>query len=147
MKFTFDFQKWVLWLLPALLRQPRMVALLNAFIAPIKGLHTTFLSYRMAQNDSAKTTGQTGILRDYLNRHFDATDRRIEIVDDEILPPKFLYTEAENRPLYLPVFIAQSGGSDFVVRVPSSLMAQERQIKAAVTTFKLLSKIFRIEYF
>ena len=147
MIFAFDFQKWVLWLLPAVLRKPRTIAIIQAFIVPVKLLHTWFLSYRNMQNEIAKTTGQTIVLRGYLNRHFDPTEKRIYILDDLYLPPTFVYLESENRPLYLPAFIAASGGSDFVVYVPSSLIGQELQIKSAVNTFKLPSKIFRIEYF
>lgn len=147
MMFDFDSQKWVRWLLPAVLRQPRITAFVEALVEPIQTLYVLFSIYRTVQNDIAKTTGQVRILRNYLNRHFVSVDGLIDIVDDELLPPTYVYLEAENSPLYLPTFIAQSGGSDFVVLVPASLMSQENQIKAAVNQFKLPSKVFRIEYF
>lgn len=147
-QFNLDFQKWVTYLTPSVLRQSRMMALAQAFVKPIQTAHALFLSYRIFQNELAKTTGQVAILRGYLNRRFvGSSGILIDIVDDELLAPTFVYLQSENRPLYLPTYVAQTGGSDFVVKVPGLLMSQERQIIAAVNLFRLPSKVFRIEYY
>jgi hypothetical protein len=145
MKFEVDFRKWLLWMLPAVLRKPRLIAFIRALTLPIVRIHAALLVFRVVANESAQITGQVCVLRTYLNRRFDP-DGRIEIRDDEMRTDTYIYMVLENRPLYLNAHLSSAGGADFVVGIPAVLRAQEPEIRREINRFKLITKKFRIEY-
>jgi hypothetical protein len=144
MKFEVDFRKWLLWMLPAVLRKPRLIAFIRALTLPMVRLHAALLVFRGIANESARVTGQVCVLRNYLNRRFDP-DGRIEIRDDAARANTYIYKVSENRPLYLSAHLSSAGGADFVVLIPAALSAQESAIRREVNRFKLITKKFRIE--
>jgi hypothetical protein len=144
MKFEVDFRKWLLWMLPAVLRKPRLIALVRALTVPIVRIHAAFMVFRNVANESARVTGQVCVLRAHLNRRFDP-DGRIEIWDDAMSADTYIYMVSENRPFYLGAHLSSAGGADFVVLVPAALSAQEQAIRREVDRFKLITKKFRIE--
>ena len=145
MKFEVNFRKWLLWMLPAVLRQPRITAFIWALASPVERIHAALLIFRRVANESACVTSQVCVLRAYLNRRFDTADARIEIRDDK-LSNTYIYMVSENRPFYLSAHLSAAGSADFVVLIPAVLGAQEQEIRREINRFKLITKKFRIEY-
>lgn len=143
MKFEVGFRKWLLWMLPAALRKPRLIAFIRALTLPMVRLYAALLVFRGIANESARVTGQVCVLRNYLNRRF--ADGRIEIRDDAARADTYIYKVSENRPFYLGAHLSSAGGADFVVLIPAALSAQELAIRREVNRFKLITKKFRIE--
>jgi hypothetical protein len=145
--FYIDFNKLVIWLLPTVLRKPKILAYLNGLVTPLKMLYNSFLIARHSNIIEVITTPQVYALEMTLNDLYDVTERRIYIEDDEIEPTIFLHPENENRTVFLPVFLPIEGGSDFVVKCPLILLQFDNAIKSVVTKYKLPSKKFRLEYY
>jgi hypothetical protein len=121
-----------------------MLAWLNALVAPAKTLHSKFLLFSNALRRELSITGQKRVLQYYLNRYF-LGDSLIEVYDTDQAEPVFVFTEDENMPVYLPVFITGSA-VDFIVDVPLNLKPQETAIRAFVNKYKLVTKRYEIIY-
>lgn len=141
MMYALDINKLIQWLLPAAIRKSLMVAWLNALLAPAKTLHTAFLAFANATRTHIRITGQKRVLEYYLDRNFGP----ITLIDATASAPVYMYTEAENQPLYLPVFITGSQ-VDFIAQVPLALAPQEAAIRAFIQKYKLPTRRFEIQY-
>lgn len=127
------------------INQPKLKALLLAFINPISNLLNRFDLYRAYVDQELAITGQKRILQYWLNQNFDPDLQRIEVEDVEARQPVFIFLESENRPLYLPVFL--SGRSvDFLVILPDGMQSSESSIRGFVDRYKLVTKRYRIIY-
>jgi hypothetical protein len=147
MKYDFNISKWILWLLPSVLRKPKQIAWLNALLQPIGYIHTRFYSFKQRVDIELRVSPQVRILRGYLNERFDKDYNRIDIVDTGQISQTYIFLESENAPLYLPVFLSIGDNYDFIVRLPVDLIAYETGIKAILNKFKLPSKRYDIQYF
>lgn len=144
MTYGLDLNKLINWLLPASIRKSKMIAWLNALVAPVKGIHSRFILYSNATRNALNITGQKRVLEYYLNR-FWLGSSPIEVYDTDQAEPVFIFTEDENMPVYLPTFITGSA-VDFIVDVPYDLMSYESSIKAFVDKYKLPTKRYEIIY-
>lgn len=142
--YALDLNILINWLLPAPVRKAKMIAWLNALIAPVKGLHTQFTQFRNSTRNHLRVTGQKRVLQYFLNRGFIGSSL-IEIYDTDQAEPVFIFLEDENMPVYLPVFITGSA-VDFIVDVPIDLKPQESSIRAFVDKYKLPTKRYEIIY-
>lgn len=125
------------------IRKPVEQAWFHALLAPVKLLHNRLLSFRSERVDEIATTGQVATMRYKLNRRFDPALRRFEIEDGEEVAFVYMYTEGENKPLYLPEYLT-GANEDFVVKVPFALIASESAIRAFVNKYKLASKRWKL---
>lgn len=157
MIFRVDFDKWVLSMLPTLLRRKIMFALCRAAVAPVRTLYERFLDKRKAHIYSLIHNGQVCYLRAALNDTFGVTGFDIvdyddgrgewlyakseelfnhlyavdEQLDDESNPVPILYDEAR---LNLPM-------NTFVVQVPAAIYATSfEQVRGIVERYRPLSK-------
>ena len=144
--FNLDIKKVVLYLLPTILRKPRLIAFINALSIPFESTLNILSNYRLRLNKEVAITPQKCYLRKYLNDRFDVNLRRILIEDSVSLPTTFIYLESENNPKFLPFYLSDTEGVNFVVKVPISLQNIESQIIDFLSRYKLPSKTFRIEY-
>jgi len=80
MKYEVDISKLVRWLLPTFLQKPRMLAFMEALMTPVRNIYSSFLQEQEQMLNEVRLTGQTGVLENYLNDRFDATQRRIRIL-------------------------------------------------------------------
>ena len=94
MIFRVDFDKWVLSMLPTLLRTRVMFALCRATIAPIRSLYERFVTTREAHNRTLRYNGQVCYLRAALNNAFGVTN--FNIVDYDDGSGEWLYAKSEN---------------------------------------------------
>ena len=158
MIFRVDFDKWVLSMLPSLLRRGVMFALCRASVAPIKTIYGRFMEKRKAHLYALTHNGQVCYLRAALNDAFGLT-KGFEIVDyddgrgewlfaksedldnqlyavdeqlkDESDPVPILYDEAR---LNLPM-------NTFIVQVPAAIYSTSLdKVKGIVERYRPLSK-------
>lgn len=144
--YALDLNKFISWLLPTAMRKTTHAAWLNAFLAPLKWLHTQFITWSVSIRTDATITGQVRVLQYYLNRRFFAIGGTITITDSIAQQQLFVFLESENQPLYIPIFISGTQ-SDFIVNIPLALLPQIDAISAFVTKYKLPGKRFEIVAF
>ena len=158
MIFRIDFDKWVLSMLPSLLRRKVMFALCRAAVAPIKSLYGLFIDKRKAHLYALTHNGQVCYLRAALNDAFglksgfdivdyddgrgewlfakseDLNDRLYAVdeqLKDESNPVPILYDEVR---LNLPM-------NAFIVQVPAAVYATSLdKVKGIVERYRPLSK-------
>lgn len=157
MIFRVDFDKWVLSMLPTLLRTKIMFALCRATTAPIRSLYERFVAKREVHNYTLHHNGQVCYLRAALNDAFGVTgfdivdyddgrgdwlfakseelDRHLyavdETLDDEGNPVPILYDEARLN-------LAQNA---FIVQVPAAVYSTSLdKVKGIVERYRPLSK-------
>jgi hypothetical protein len=126
--YRISYSRLALLILPPILRNPVLLAFLNAALKPVSLLYVLFLNFRGDMAHNLGHNGQTCYLQDVLNGAFDYTLRRIRIEDaPENEWDRFLWLESEDRPIMLGTFIlnreAFTGADaiDFVVILPASL--------------------------
>ncbi len=141
--YSLNWNRFIDWLLWSANRKPIEQAWLHALLAPVKLAHNRLLGFRSEKTDEIATTGQVATLRYKLNRRFDPALRRITIEDGIETPFVYIFTEAENKPLYLPAFTTGSD-EDFVVKVPSDLLGSLVAIRSFVNKYKLASKRWKL---
>ncbi len=141
--YDIDFKKLTLWNVPNVLRKPRMLAWLWGCVYPFVTIHIDFLRFRKQKLYELSITPQVCFLEKLLNDRFDATQRRIVIVDAEDRPPLYLYINAENRPLFLgsrPLYTNGEAGTitdDFIVKVPAVVSFDNNELNGLLKRFKL----------
>ncbi len=150
--FELNLRRLVILLLPTFLRKARLVAWLQILIAPLEQLQYSFNQKRNSDLVTLTHNGQKCYLRKILNDTFDQGLRRIRIEDMTHFNAVYIYTSAENQPVYLEEkYLYTSGemqvsGVNFSVRIPNTLRAREVEIKALIEAYKIASKRYIIIY-
>ena len=150
--FELNLRRLVILLLPTFLRKARLVAWLQILIAPLEQLQYSFSQKRNSDLVALTHNGQKCYLRKILNDTFDQGLRRIRIEDMTHFNAVYIYTEAENQPVYLEEkYLYTSGemqvnGVNFSVHIPNELRAREVEIKALIEVYKIASKRYIIIY-
>lgn len=153
MWFNVDWNRLVLLLLPTIFRKTSIVAFLQALIFPISQLHYDWKIKRVDEDwYKLNHNGQVCKLRKVLNDKLDMSLRRIYINDGNAFPRKYIYTRAENKPVFIgKTFIYQNDeytntGVDFTVFVPSEIINTEVfKLKALIEFYKLAGKRYKIQ--
>lgn len=151
MWYEVDYKRLAILLLPPFLRKPRNVAYVQALLSPIDEVHYGWKQKRQRDWYKIQHNGQVCKLRKVLNDAFDPSERRIYITDGNSFPRKYIYTRAENKPVFLgKLFIYRHAeyegtGSDFIVFAPPDIIAaQTNEMKALIEFYKLASKRYQI---
>lgn len=150
--FNLDINKLIVWILPSFKRKPVMYAWLKACCFPLIQVYNQFTINRESNLYKLAHNGQVYSMENVLNDRFDNDLRRIYITDGFTKDRLYIYTPAENKPLFLKkVFIYNSDdyadtGADFIVWIPSEIKTNQNliEIKALVDYYKLASKRYRI---
>lgn len=152
MWYNIDFNKLALLMLPTFLRKEIIIGYIEALIAPIITVHYEWKQKRLADWYKLNHTGQVCLLRKVLNDALDVSDRRIYISDGNSFPRKYIYTRAENKPVFLgKMFIYQNSeyvgtGADFIVYVPAEIInTKAHELNALIMFYKLASKRYQIQ--
>jgi hypothetical protein len=157
--FEFSLKKFagrVVW--PAL-RKPRILALVDVLLHPLRQLQTELRAFIDAKRVELTYTGQTILLQKYLNDRFDAEQIRIIVIhndggaalylynETEGQAPKYLYNESEiSTPVYL-YFEGETGTAfieDFQVHIPADLASIQEQIRQAVKKYKIAGVTYSV---
>lgn len=151
MWYNIDFDKLAVLLTPSFLRKPILTAYFQSLLAPIAQLYKDWISKRLDDWYVINYTGQVFSLRNVLNDALDVGSRRIYITDGNAFPRKYIYTRAENKPVFLgKLFIYQNAeylntGVDFIVFVPQLVIDTEmNQLNSLIRKYKLASKRYQI---
>ena len=156
--FNIDFRKLALLLTPIFWRFTRFVEFIYTFIEPIVLLHKDFLIFRDKEIYKVVHNGQVITLEKVMNDAFDPEQRRIFISEEAIFDPLYIYTTAENKPLFLGTEFLYSAptnnaiNTDFIINFPIGLKPNnpiallnfENRIKALTNYYKLASKRYKI---
>ncbi len=153
MWFNIDYNRLGILMLPTFLRKPILVSYVQALLAPIADLHYKWKVKReLVDWYKLKHTGQVCYLRKVLNDTLDVSERRMYIEDGNAFPRKYIYTKAENKPIFLGnMFIYQNSeytdtGVDFIVRAPQEIInTRIHELNALITFYKLASKRYKIQ--
>lgn len=152
MWYKIDFYKLGILLLPTFLRQPALIAFLQALLVPIDSLYYNWVLFRSDNLYKIQHNGQICYLQKVLNDQLDCSLRRIYIGDGNRYKRQYLYTYGENKPYYLgKMFLYQNldyadTGVDFIVFVPKTLLeTAPYELKYLVDFYKIGGKRYKIE--
>lgn len=151
MWYRVDWNKLILLLLPTFLRKPVMFGYLKALISPVESLHRQWGLLRQENLKKLRYNSQKCYLRGALNDAFDNEFRRITITNTVNRTQDYIYTQAENRPVYLgvmwlePEFNYSGSKADFLVNVPQELINTKlNKILATIEFYVLAGKSYQI---
>lgn len=146
-----DFDKLILLLLPTFLRKPRLFGYLKALVSPIASLYDRWSKMRDANLKTLSYNSQRCYMRGVLNDRYDPDERRITISNTGNRAQDYIYTEAENLPVYLGTMFLETefnyAGStvDFLVMVPQELInTRINEIVATIEFYVLAGKSYQI---
>lgn len=151
MWYKVDFDRLVLLLLPTFLRKPVLFGYVRALITPIASLHYQWSRMRDENLVKMSYNSQRCYLRAALNDKYDPDLRRITIDGTLGAEQDYIYTPAENSPVYLGVlyleqdFNYSNSAVDFLVNVPRDIMNFKlNEIVATLEFYKLAGKQYQI---
>jgi hypothetical protein len=151
--FNIDYNTLIRWLVPVPLRQPKMIAWLQALVWPVVQLYQAFRKNRDGNLYRLSITPQVCFLEKMLNDRFDNADRRIFIDDAIDRPPVYLYQDAEEKPVYLgtrPLYQDTEFGinlDDFTVWVHSSIVFEFNEMRSLINLYKLAATRYSIQFY
>ncbi len=143
-----DVRTWTRDLVPPLVRRPRLLALLNAFLQPLAELNAVVVAYAIGARRTLAYNCQTLAFEGLLNDAFDPTLRRIRIANTDVdfqpdfynlareaQPPNFLFRRSEGAaPVFLRSYAEYFGAVGFIVLVPTARVPAD---PAAATIWKV----------
>ncbi|CAA0228305.1 hypothetical protein [Tenacibaculum maritimum] len=151
MWYNIDFNKWAILLLPTNLRKPRLISYLKSMLTGVVALHYEFLQKRAEDEFFLNHNGQVVYLRKALNDKFDNTLRRIQLGSGNQYQRQYIYTRAEQKPVYLGKMYLRDKtdyadtGVDYIVYVPSSIIQlQKVRLETIINYFNKASKKYKI---
>ena len=151
--YNLDYNKLLLQLIPSFLRKDRLVGLMQSIVYPVKQLFDLFIKYRSERIYELNHSGQVYSMENVFNDRFDAEERRIYITDGFAKDRTYIYTRAENKPVFLgQVFLYNRGdygdtGVDFIVWVPNAIvitLEEMYELRALVDKYRIAPKRYKI---
>jgi len=124
--FDIDLDALVIQLMPIKLRTTIHNAWLRFLIWPFKQQLNALKTYRADTIYKLTHSTLVGSIEQVLNDGFDKVERRIRIKDGVKINALYIYTQVENKPVYLPKTIYTAAElaeiySDFIVSIPMAL--------------------------
>lgn len=151
MWYNIDFYKWAVLLIPTWLRKSKMIAFTKSLVAPVVLLHSEFLRLKALDEFILNHNGQICYLRKALNDLFDPTLERIKIDNGNQFERQYIYTRAEQKPVYLgKMFLKDKTdyadtGVDFIVYVPIEILKTRKvELQKWIEIFKKGTKKYKI---
>ena len=157
--FKINFTKLVQWLLPSFLRSANLTILILSANYPLREVYDSFVRYRNDVQYRLSHNSQVCYLQAMLNDYFDASLRRIRVVDFTAYGNLYLFAqednldvnigEERNPPCYL---FPDDVGVDFTVQLPHPTLrhviipSQVAYIKSMIDEYKLPGKVYSLEW-
>lgn len=147
--YKINYNLLVQLLIPTFLRKPRIIAFLQAAIAPLTSLHQQFNQARIDDHYKLDHNWQKCYLQKVLNDMFDVDERKIRIIEGDKYERNYIYTNAEQMSKYLgTLFLRRSedysdNGFDFTVDM-NNVTANLYDVEALVNYYKLEGVRFNI---
>lgn len=157
--YDLTFIKQIRRLLPITKRKIKRISWIRDLLEPLQTLKDQIFNvYRPDVVERAKYNSQTIVLEYILNKKFDATLKRIYIVNFlTVLIYQYFYKKSENKPNY---FYKKSEGKpfylykgseyaidfDFIVHCPVGLAGQDKQVRAEIEKYKVVGVNYTVIY-
>lgn len=141
------------WLLPRLIRQPKVKAFIDAIMVSFDNLYISFYKKRLSDLYFIEINGQVTKLEKMLNDKYDYELRRIYISDADYTQLSYLYTDGEDRPLFIDDTIATYinqdseigyGSTAFNINIADAIDFNENELRGLVDLYKLVGKQYNI---
>lgn len=161
MFYHFDVDKWIIHVLPPVLRKNAIYSFLKVFLYPLKQLQESFLTYITGVNTRLRYNSVTASLERFLNGLFFFEYNAIYITDDynkqvylayssESQPPVYMAFQYETSadPVYLSSVEPVNVFGAFIVHVPAALSEADRAtVYNWVNYYKFAGTDFSIEVY
>lgn len=158
MFYRFDIIRWVLMLMPPVLRRPLAVALVSSMLYPAREIYDRFSGLKTDVDLQLTSNAFTIYLERYLNRLFYLTDEIYisDFVDDnlvyfafadEIADTVWVGDKEDDGTLYLSSLKPDYMGGGFTVNIPEFLNKDEHvaTIRRWVDRFKFAGTKYTIQ--
>lgn len=159
MFYLFDVERWIIHLLPPVLRKASIYAFLRCLLYPVKQLQEAFTTYKTAVERQLTYNAFNDYLERFLNGLFFFEGRAIYITDveddwaalsyqSEAVEPVYMSFQNESpaTPLQLSSLNPNELTGEFVVHVPAALsQADIATVQNWVNYYKMAGTIFSIE--
>jgi len=161
MFYHFDVDKWIIHLLPPILRKASIYAFLRTMLYPVKQLQAAFLAYKSGVDRQLTYNSFKDYLERFLNGLFFFEYNAIYITDVETEGVYLSYQSEAVDPVYMsyqsedPATAIQLSSIDpdkvtgeFVVHVPEALSAADRAtVTNWVNYYKMAGTQFTLEVY
>lgn len=161
MFYHFDVNKWIIQMLPIILRKKSIYAFLRCMLYPLKQLEDAFLAYKEGVDRQLASSSFENTLERFLNRLFFFEYNAIFITDivaenpclsfyNESVDPAYmsLVNETPASPLVLSSLSPEDVTGSFIVHVPASLTAADiATVSNWVNYYKIAGTEFSIEVY
>ncbi|MDO5609076.1 MAG: hypothetical protein Q4G08_11545 [Capnocytophaga sp.] len=147
--FELDIKKLSVLLLPTFLRKRKMTAWVQSLVAPLVTLQYGFVQKRKTDLYKIAHNGQVCFLKKALNDTFDTQKRRITIVGGNQYSRFYIYTQGENKTVFLGKKYLRNRtdfadtGVDFIVEVPVETY-QQHEMESLINFYRLAAKRYKI---
>ncbi|THU36924.1 hypothetical protein FAM09_18345 [Niastella caeni] len=156
--FDISYKKLITWLVPAVLRKSKTMALLNALVSPVVYIYNLFLINRRNNLYKLRITPQVCYVEMALNDKYDSSNRQIKIVQPKRYEPLYLFRPVENQPAFFfkkieaakpKTWLYQKGEAsafqyDFIVQVPATVVFDINEMTAVIDSYILPDKVYKI---
>lgn len=155
--YNVDWNKLVTWLIPYPLRQPKLLAFVDALKQSVADVYTRYLAYKTYTVYWLGINSQVCFMQKALNDKYDIAERRIYITDGVNIEPVLLSLKSENKPqkfslkteaqpIRLPLKSEVAAfASDFIVNVPAAVAFSADEMSAVIDSIKTPSKTYIIK--
>lgn len=151
MWYKIDWDRLILLLLPTFLRKSVLFGYLKALVSPVASLYDDWVIMREDNLKTLQYNAQRCYLRGVLNDRYDKQERRITISNTNNKVQDYIYTFAQNAPVYLGTMFLETefnyAGTtvDFIVKVPELILNENRnKIIATIEFYVLAGKSYQI---
>ncbi len=158
--YIVNWNKLLTWLLPEVLRKPKVLAFMNALVYPIQLLHIDLLRFKKQKEYQLSINSQVCRMQAMLNDYYDSGLRRIYIGDGQLGNEVYLFQDSENSPIGLftdaennPEYVYNDNElvgtvADFIVYIPNVLNGSINinEMVSLVNQNKLPGKKWQIQY-
>ena len=161
MFYHFDVDKWIIHLLPPILRKNSMYSFLRCLLYPVKQLQAAFLAYKTSVDQQLTYNAFQNYLERFLNGLFFFEYKAIYITDEQEEGTYLAYASESYGPVYMsyqsetPATALMLGSTDpsliagrFVVHVPAALsQADVATVTSWVNYYKMAGIVFIVEVY
>ena len=161
MFYHFDVDKWIIHLLPPVLRKASIYAFLRSMLYPVKQLQDAFYAYKTGVDRTLTYNAFQNSLERFLNGLFffeynaiyitDVQDERVALsFQSEAFPPVYMsfQNESPSTALELSSLPPSAITGRFVVHVPAALSeANIATVRTWVDYYKMAGTEFNIEVY
>lgn len=150
--FNINHLKFLLQVIPRAWKRSVFVAFFEVLQGQIRVVYDSFKIFRAATIYELNHNGRVFSLENVLNDRFDNINRTIYITDGFTKDRIYIYTRAEDKPKYLPVYVWNrvdyaDTGTDFIIWVPYAItisLPDMYEMRALANKYKLDPKRYKI---